>query len=315
MTARFSVVNGLAACGNTTSERPHEFFDHTGPTVVEAPPQMLGFLQDGLQRILADIGAIRPGQRPWQFLVLPPGFCGSVPEGRSFRRAVPHLLGGGCRAEFSGRGHDRCSGPPKEADQGLSACQGRIAAADGVYEWLPGRTLIPVFPATMSASSSCWRCWLTRSRRTISAHWSGSRCRRLASRRASRSTRTTRRGRLLSEAARLGGAMARANTYASSSPGVFYYPGRKWQFGVLEGMTYTFTRGRRSPDRCAEQRVLHGGREHTRHDGEERRPGITVSLDLPGCGRQLPQWRKYLYRLHIPSNIPANNFWSLCCRL
>ena len=46
---------------------------------------------------------------------------------------------------------------------------------------------------------------------------------------------------LLAEAARLGGAMARANTYASSAPGVFYYPDRKWQ-GVLEGMTYTFTR-------------------------------------------------------------------------
>jgi hypothetical protein len=31
---------------------------------------------------------------------------------------------------------------------------------------------------------------------------------------------------LLSEAARLGGAMARANTYASSSPGVFYALGQ-----------------------------------------------------------------------------------------
>ena len=39
---------------------------------------------------------------------------------------------------------------------------------------------------------------------------------------------------LLSEAARLGGAIARANTYASSSPGVFYYPDRKWQ-GIPEG--------------------------------------------------------------------------------
>ena len=29
MTARFSIVNDLAACSNTTSERLHEFFDHT----------------------------------------------------------------------------------------------------------------------------------------------------------------------------------------------------------------------------------------------------------------------------------------------
>jgi hypothetical protein len=46
---------------------------------------------------------------------------------------------------------------------------------------------------------------------------------------------------LLEEAARLGGAMARANTYASSSPDVFYYPDRKWQ-GIANGMTYTFSR-------------------------------------------------------------------------
>jgi hypothetical protein len=30
LTARYSVVNGVAGCSNTTSERPHEFFDQTG---------------------------------------------------------------------------------------------------------------------------------------------------------------------------------------------------------------------------------------------------------------------------------------------
>jgi hypothetical protein len=45
----------------------------------------------------------------------------------------------------------------------------------------------------------------------------------------------------LQEAARLGGAIARANTYASSAPGVFYYTDRKWQ-AVPAGMTYTYTR-------------------------------------------------------------------------
>ena len=29
MTARYRVMNGLADCSNTTSERPYEFFDHT----------------------------------------------------------------------------------------------------------------------------------------------------------------------------------------------------------------------------------------------------------------------------------------------
>jgi hypothetical protein len=43
---------------------------------------------------------------------------------------------------------------------------------------------------------------------------------------------------VLGEAARLGGAMARANTYASSAPDVYFYPDRKWH-GAL-GVSYTF---------------------------------------------------------------------------
>ena len=42
---------------------------------------------------------------------------------------------------------------------------------------------------------------------------------------------------MLADAARIGGAMARANTYGPS-PGGYYYPNRKWQ-GV-SGVSYTF---------------------------------------------------------------------------
>ena len=60
------------------------------PTVVEAPPHMLGFLQDGLQRYLVDIGPLGPDEgRGGKFLVLPPGFEGSVPKGYS---SSAHLL-------------------------------------------------------------------------------------------------------------------------------------------------------------------------------------------------------------------------------
>src|SRR5262249_42475765 len=44
---------------------------------------------------------------------------------------------------------------------------------------------------------------------------------------------------LLAEAARIGGAIARANTHASNAEGVFYYPSRKWQ-SPLPGNDYTF---------------------------------------------------------------------------
>jgi len=43
---------------------------------------MLGFLQDGLQRYLADIGPLGPDKgKGGKFLVLAPGYQGSVPDG------------------------------------------------------------------------------------------------------------------------------------------------------------------------------------------------------------------------------------------
>ena len=59
-----------------------------GPTVVEAPAHMLGYLQDGLQRCLADIGPLGPDKGGGgKFLVLPPSFEGSAPEGYFIARS------------------------------------------------------------------------------------------------------------------------------------------------------------------------------------------------------------------------------------
>ena len=50
--------------------------------MIEAPPHMLGFIQDGLQRYLADIGPLGPDKGSGgKFVVLPPGFDGDVPDG------------------------------------------------------------------------------------------------------------------------------------------------------------------------------------------------------------------------------------------
>src|SRR5262245_30754145 len=53
-----------------------------GPIVVDAPPKMLGFLQDGWQRYLMDIGMVGPDKGAGgKFLVLPPDYKGEIPKG------------------------------------------------------------------------------------------------------------------------------------------------------------------------------------------------------------------------------------------
>jgi hypothetical protein len=53
-----------------------------GPTVIDVPPGMLGFLDDAWQRFVGDIGVTGPDKgKGGKYLVLPPGYTGNVPEG------------------------------------------------------------------------------------------------------------------------------------------------------------------------------------------------------------------------------------------
>ncbi len=56
--------------------------DKDGPTVIEVPPGMLGFLDDSWQRFVGNIGITGPDKgKGGKYLVLPPGYEGDVPDG------------------------------------------------------------------------------------------------------------------------------------------------------------------------------------------------------------------------------------------
>ena len=69
--------------------------------------------------------ALRPGQGQRRKVPHPAARLHGQRARGLFRRALPHLLGDVCGAGLSGRGQDRSSGRPDEADQGLPARQGR----------------------------------------------------------------------------------------------------------------------------------------------------------------------------------------------
>ena len=55
---------------------------HDGPTVIEIPPGMLGFLDDAWQRFVGNMGVTGPDKgKGGKYLVLPPGYTGDVPDG------------------------------------------------------------------------------------------------------------------------------------------------------------------------------------------------------------------------------------------
>src|SRR5262245_15819126 len=69
-----------------------------GPTVFEAPPQMLGFAMDALQRYVTDIGIPGPDKgKGGRYLFLPPGYTGTIPAGSFVVKSPTYVMIYGCR--------------------------------------------------------------------------------------------------------------------------------------------------------------------------------------------------------------------------
>ena len=204
----------LTANTETVYALSHLDLKSDGPTVVEAPPHMLGFLQDGLQRYLADVGPLGPDKgKGGKFLVLPPGYSGSAPEGYFVVRS-PNLFGDVRDARLSIGRQDRSSGRLDEADQGLSARQGLVAASDGVHERLAAGHRHRCSPTT-SASSSCLAMLVEEEPRSSFSPFERFQMQAIGIEKGKPFNPDDKTKALLAEAARIGGAMARANTYAS----------------------------------------------------------------------------------------------------
>jgi hypothetical protein len=74
----------LYLTGNTSTLYAQAYLDTEtdGPTVVEVPPGMLGFVNDAWFRFVENIGVIGPDKgKGGKYLVLPPGHKGNVPSG------------------------------------------------------------------------------------------------------------------------------------------------------------------------------------------------------------------------------------------
>jgi hypothetical protein len=117
------------------------------------------------------------------------------------------------------------------------------------------------------------------------------------------------RRRLLDEAARLGSAIARANSFASEDPAARVYPDRRWEWAFIGGSATWDSQGYVNTDRRAAFAYIAIGMSPAmveKHVGAGSQYLMTAH-DAEGAfldgGRS--------YRLKIPPKIPAKNFWSV----
>ena len=74
----------LVVTANTSTLYAYTYTDlaKDGPTVIDIPPGMLGFLDDAWQRFVGNMGVTGPDKgQGGKYLVVPPGYTGDIPDG------------------------------------------------------------------------------------------------------------------------------------------------------------------------------------------------------------------------------------------
>lgn len=268
---------------------------------------MLGFLQNGIQRYLMDVGALGPDNgNGGRFLVLPPGYEGDVPPGYFVARSPTYSVTFAVRG-FQEHGKTEAavalmkririyslssaaSPPPMQFMNGShQKIDTLFPDNDHFFDLLA--MLVEEEPADIFGP-------LERFQMQAVGIEKGKPFRPDAGARA-----------LLAEAARVGGAMARANTFASPAADVFYYPDRKWQ-GMLPGTDYTFARdGIPQID----------ARDNAYYMAVGNTPAM-VAKNVGKGSQYLWTYRDATgdwldgaqsYRLRVPADVPIEKFWSV----
>jgi len=115
--------------------------------------------------------------------------------------------------------------------------------------------------------------------------------------------------RLLTEAARTGAAMARANTFVSRDSSARVYPDRRWEWAFVGGSATWDAQGYVNIDNRAAWNYAATGNspEMVQKSIGEGSQYFVVTRDASGAfldgGKS--------YQLHLPPNIPVQTFWSV----
>jgi len=296
----------LTANTETVYAISHLDLKSDGPTVVEAPPRMLGFLSDGFQRYLADIGPLGPDKGAGgKFLILPPAYKGSVPDGYFVSRSPTYS------AMFAVRGFQ----VDNKTDQAVALMKQikvyplATALSPPPMQFMNGsnQNIDTLFPDTlryfellaMLVNEEPDELFEPLERWQMQA---------IGIEKGKPFNPDEKTKALLSEAARIGGAIARANTYADPAT-VYYYPNRKWQ-QMQGGLTYTFARDG-VPQIDARNNVYYmaAGNSPAMMDKNVGQGSQYLWTYRDAEGEFLDGGKTY--RLHVLPNIPAQNFWSV----
>ena len=279
-----------------------------GPVVLEVPPRMLGFIDDFWERYVGDVGNAGPDRgQGGKYLLLPPDYTGDVPAGYFVLRSRTYgnllgvrafIVGGDVRAAAEGVKRQlriyplaQAASPPATHFVDISGVAFNTIHAndasffDEVVPVVQEEPLEAADPETRGLLAS------------------------IGIRKGMPFAPDARMQRILAEGAAVANAMVRALVFRTRDQSAYLYPDSAWQM-IWLGNDYQF-----SPDGVLNP----DARAMYYYFGLGISPAMTVKM--VGLGSQYAMAAHdaagaYLdggqsYRLHLPPNIPAKDFWSL----
>ncbi|MDH5221520.1 MAG: DUF1254 domain-containing protein [Betaproteobacteria bacterium] len=280
-----------------------------GPLVLETPPNVLGIVDDHWFKYVGDFGNAGPDKgKGGKFLLLPPGYKGEVPKGYVVMRSPTYgnlmfyrgfLDNGSTKTSLDNTKNffkvyslsDAKNPPPMKFINVSGKEFNTIHANDfhfyeevnAIVQYEPNEALNPETLGLLAA---------------------------IGIEKDKNFAPDARMKKILTEAAAVASATSRALTFRPRIDGVYYYPDRKW-FTSFAGGSYEFLK--QPGVRNLDGRVLF----------HYYATGITpaMAMKIVGVGSQYaaattdsegkPLDGSKTYKIHLPPNIPAKNFWSI----
>jgi len=281
-----------------------------GPTVIEIPPGMLGFLDDAWQRYVGDMGVAGPDKgQGGKYLLLPPAYKGEVPAGYFILKPRTNknflFLRGSIQNGLEAAVDNFTKGlkiyPLKDKDN----------PAPTELVNMSGRSFSTIFPSTLKYYEILNTIIQEEPIDAIDPEVRGE-IASIGIVKGKPFTPNENMKNLLGEAAILGNAAGRTITYEPRISGVFIYPDDKksnWAMGYANKNTSFEAEGAMNLD----ARVLF----------YYNAGGVTPAMAVTRAGQgsdyalgSLDANNKPLdgaktYKLRLPPNVPVNNFWAV----
>jgi hypothetical protein len=305
-----SLLDSRTLLGGGNTETIYNFLwldTKAGPQVIEVPPRVLGMINDSWGHYVGDVGNAGPDKgQGGKYLLLPPGYTGDVPNGYHVLRSRTFgnwmffrgfIVDGDLRPAVERTKQHfrvfplaRAADPPDMHFVNISgAAFNTIPPKDAalfevIATVIQEEPLEAVEPETRGLLAS------------------------VGIRKGEPFAPDARMQRILTEAAAVGNATARAILFSTRDPSAYYYPDSAWKTLWIGG--YDFAPGR----------VLNlDARTLYFYAAWGVSPAMTV--EMVGIGSQYATAERdaageYLdgaktYRLHLPAGIPAKDFWSV----